>query len=140
MNDLSSNPTSASVLDLTTQVAPTKKFTIDGEEYDLLTLEHLSPEKESLVTATFARFQRIYNRLERASNDGSAIKEASKLRHCRETLILAMTSAPADVVSELGPTAQGKILDAIQTEIVLAGGGADDDEDDDVDESADDDA
>lgn len=122
--------TSTSILDLSTKVAPTKKFTIDGEEYDLLTLENLSPEKEAHVTATFARFQRVYKRLENAKSDPAAEKEAIKLRTYRETLILTMTTAPADIVRELSPAAQGKLLDAIQTEIVLAGGNAVDDDDD----------
>lgn len=119
-----------SILDLTTEVAPTKKFTIDGTEYELYSTDNLSPRQEAVVTGTFSRFQKVYRLLEKARSDEAAEREATKLRALRETLIKTMTTAPTDVVEGLSPTAQGKLLEAIQNEIVLASGGDAEDDDD----------
>lgn len=116
-----------SVLELSTEAVPAKKFTIDGEEYDLLNYDHLSSEQEASVTALFARFQKIYGRLEEATNDSKAAAEALRLNKYREKLIRQMTTVPQDVLDKLGPAAQGKILTAIQNEISVSV----DDEDDD---------
>lgn len=119
--------TDAPVLDLTTEVLPAKKILLDGEEYDLLSLDHLSPEDEASVTATFARFQKVFGRLENAKNESAATAEAMKLGGLREKLILKTTSIPRDVLKKLSPGLQGKILRAVQNEISVAS----DDEDDD---------
>lgn len=106
-----------SVLDLTTELSPTKKIRIDDEEYDLLNFDHLNPEQEASVTAMFARFQKVYGRLEVAKNDSAATSEALKLRQYREALIVLMTTVPKDLVKRLSAAKQGKLLGAIQDEI-----------------------
>lgn len=105
------------ILEITTEEVPAKLFTIDGEEFELYSLDHLSPEQESSVTATYARSQRIVERLASAKNDQIAEKEAAKLRPLRVKLIGLMTSVPRDRANELHPRAQGKIMDAISEEI-----------------------
>lgn len=122
------------VLDLTTEVVPAKLFTIDGEEYELYTFDHLSPDAEATVTGTFSRFQRTYQDLEKARDDNAASRVAKKLRSYRVRIITTMTNVPEEVVDKLGSTQQGQILRAIQEEIAdetLTGGGDDDSESDD---------
>lgn len=121
--------TEDAILDLTTEVLPSKLIRIDGEEYDLLNYDHLSPEDEAKVTATFARFQKVYGRLSEAKNESAATAEALKLNGLREKLITKMTSVPLEKLRELGPAKQGLILRAIQNEISVAT----DDEDEDGD-------
>jgi hypothetical protein len=105
------------VLDISSDAVPTKKLRIDGQLYDLYGYEHLSPDQEASVTATFARFQRTYLVLDQAKNETVAKKAASKVRELRMKLIGLMTSIPYDVYSELSAAKQGKILRAIQNEI-----------------------
>lgn len=129
--DPSSDPTEIPTLDLTREVSPTKKLIkIGADDYELLNYDHLSPQQEAAVTATFARFMRAFEKLGTAKNDKVAQEIALKLQGYRVKLITLMTTVPTHVVSSLGPGAQGKILNAIQDEIsaddLL---GEDDDED-----------
>lgn len=124
----------APILELTTEVLPAKKILLDGEEYELLGLDHLSPEDEASVTATFARFQKVYDRLTKAKNESAATAEAMKLGGLREKLILKTTTIPRDKLKALSPGAQGKILKVVQEEISVA---SDDEDDDDEDYSSD---
>lgn len=116
------------ILEITTEEIPAQLFTVDGEEYELYSTAHLTPEQESQVTANFARSQSIVNRLTKAKNDREAEALAKKLRPLRERLIGIMTSMPPAKISELHPKAQGQIMDVIADEI--AAGEEEDEEDD----------
>ena len=110
-------PEREAVLDLVTDIAPAKLLRVGGEEYDLLGLDHLTPETEAQVTATFTRFQSVYERLEAAPNMTIAANEAGKLQRYREKLIQLMTTIPPEVIKTLHAGQQGKILAVIRTEL-----------------------
>ena len=44
------------LMQLSTTVAPAKTFTVDGMAYELLGMDHLSPEAEANVTALLTRY------------------------------------------------------------------------------------
>jgi hypothetical protein len=117
------------VLDISTEVDPPKLIKIDGEDYQLLGFDHLSPEEESEVTAAFARFQTAFTRLDQATSDKAATQEAIKLRRKREQLIGLMTTVPREVISKLTTAKQGQLLRAIQDEIGQEAGPDAEDED-----------
>lgn len=109
------------VLELTTQVAPAPIFTVDGQEYELLGLEHLSAEDESHAAALFARFSRIARSLDVAENDQKAADLAKAMRKKRVEIISLLTTMPAALVAALKVEQQVQLLGAIQTEAGLAG-------------------
>lgn len=112
------------VVEVDDDLPETKPMKIFGDVYQLKTMDHLSPDEESQVSATFARFLSIYQRLATAKTDQKAKVEAARLRKLRIKLILLMTTIPRRVVERMGPGGQGKVLAAIQEEI---GAEADDD-------------
>lgn len=103
-------------LTIATDLEPTKKIKLDGTDYELLTVNHLSPQQEAAVTATFSRFQRIFEQLEVAKNDPVAEKLAADLQQYRAKLIGLMTTIPSSVVRGLRPGVQSEIVKAIRKE------------------------
>lgn len=118
------------ILDLSTQVKPPSTFTVDEEEYQLLGLEHLSPEDEAKATAAFSRFAQILRKLDDAANDVDAAKLAKALRGRRVKLIAMLTTVPTDVADKLPISAQTKLFNAIRKETGLDQTAADLDPDD----------
>lgn len=110
------------LVELSTKVEPAKKFTIDGEEYELYGFEHLSDDDEAKITAAFSKHQRLINALNRAKNDGEAMNYARKLRTSRIHLISLLTSCTEDIVEGLPISAQATLLETIQESV----GGASD--------------
>ena len=105
------------VLELSTQVAPARVFTVDGEDYHLLGFEHLDPDGEAAVTAGFARHERLAELLGRTKDPTKAQAVAKKLRASRIHLITLLTDVPEAKVAELPMPAQGKLLRALQKEV-----------------------
>src|SRR5688572_27618701 len=101
---------------LSTEILPAKKIKVDGEEYELLSFDHISPETEAQVTALFARFQRTYQLMAGSPKDDKAVKLAKQLRRYRELLIAKMTTIPLSKVKQYHPGVQGKLLEAIEEE------------------------
>lgn len=124
----SEEPEVDAVLSLTTEVLPAKRIEIDEEPYDLYSYDHLSPEKEARVTATFARFQKVYRSMESAKTDEIATGLAMKLEKLRVRLICLMTSIPEVTAKRYPNSVQGKIVEAIGAEITgEADGGSEED-------------
>ncbi len=115
------------ILELSTEVEPPKKFTIDDEEYVLKGFEHLSDTEEAKATAAFTRFAQILGRLERAKDDKTAERLATVLRARRIELITLLTNVPKDVAEQLPLGAQSQLFRQIQKET-----GRDDLSDDDL--------
>lgn len=106
----------APFLSLSTQVEPPKTFEIDGVQYELRGIVHLTPDEEADVTASFTRFQQQANRLERAGNDREAKTIAAHLRDRRLKLIGKVTSVPQDVIESLPFPAQIQLFNAVAEE------------------------
>lgn len=104
------------ILNISTEVTPPKKFAVDDQEYDLLSFDHLSPEKEAAALAEFTRFAQTDAALSRASSDGNAERLAKKLRERRIKLITMLTTLPKDVASTIPLDGQLAIFKAVQAE------------------------
>jgi len=104
------------ILSLSTEVVPPKKFEVDGVEYDLLGLEHLSEDEEARATAAFMRFGRLLGRLENSTNDRESQKIARALRTRRIELITQLTTLPLEVAEKLPLSGQTRLFRAIQEE------------------------
>lgn len=116
--DASGDPAEVPTLDLTREISPPKKLIrLGADDYELKNYDHLSPQEEAAVTATFARFMRAFEKLGTAKNDKVAQEIALKLQGYRVKLIALMTTVPTRVITTLGPGAQGKLLSAVQDEI-----------------------
>ncbi len=104
-------------LALSTQVAPAKKFTVDGQEYQILVVDHLSVNDEAEVTALFSRFQWLLMELEQTPNltKGKALAEG--LRRTRLQIIGKLTDLPKNVREALPLGQQALLLEAIEAEI-----------------------
>lgn len=113
----SSNHSDDFIAEITTDVEPTKKFTIDKVEYELLGFEHLSDEQEVKATAAFARHMRLMRALDEAQSIGASEKIAAKLQSSRVTLLSMLTTAPEETIRELPLVAQARLLEVIQSEV-----------------------
>jgi hypothetical protein len=103
-------------LDFTTALKPTKKFKVDGQPYEILTLDHLSPEGEAEVTAQFARFGVLQMELEMSKNvtKGTALAEA--VQATRITILTRLTTMPKEVAASLHLTQQVALFEAVAAE------------------------
>jgi Mn-dependent DtxR family transcriptional regulator len=104
------------LLELSTTVEPSKTFTVDDEEYKLLTLAHLGPEDEARAMGDSARFENIMNRMARAGNDKEAERLAASLRRKRIDILCQLTTMPREVVERLPIPAQAQLFQAVQRE------------------------
>jgi len=105
------------VRELSTKVEPASKFTVDGEEYELHTFEHLSPEEEAEVTALFARHAKLSELLNEAPNVKKGKEIASRLRGSRIALLSKLTTCPEDVIEKLPMSGQAQLFEAVQEEV-----------------------
>lgn len=103
-------------LALTTKLAPTKKFTVDGEEYEILGLDHLSKEDESKAVALFARHAYIATELEMTPNVQKGKELASRVRDTRMQIIATLTTLPKDIAEKLPLNAQIELITAVQSD------------------------
>lgn len=101
-------------LALTTRIAPAKKFTVDGEEYQLLGLNHLSDEDENKVMALFARHSILLAQSENTDNLVKGRDLAAKIRETRLSIISTLTDLPKDVAKALPLGQQVKLLETLQ--------------------------
>lgn len=105
------------MLELSTKIAPAKKFRVDGQEYDLLGIDHLSEEDELTVVALFSRHSILVDQLmsERNVTKGKAIAEAVK--SCRMSILAKLTTMPKAVAETLPMSAQLQLVEVIREEI-----------------------
>lgn len=104
-------------LALSTKVAEATKFTVDGEEYEILGVDHLSAEDEAEALALFARHGLIAEELELTRNVQKGTQVALNLKACRVQILCKLTTLPKDVAGKLPIHAQIKLLAAVQEEI-----------------------
>lgn len=104
------------LLELSTTVEPSKTFTVDGEEYKLLTLGHLGPEQEAKTMGDSARFENILQRMARAGNDKDAERLAAQARRKRIDILTQLTTMPREVAENLPIPAQTQLFQAVQRE------------------------
>jgi hypothetical protein len=110
------------LLSLSTALKDTIKFSVDGVGYEILGVDHLTPDDEAEVMALFARYGNIQMELDGEKNVSKGIPKALELRGTRLRLLVKMTTMPAEVAAKLPLTQQVQLLEAIQEE-----GEADDD-------------
>lgn len=104
-------------LELTTTIAPAAKFTVDGDEYLLLGVDHLTPEQENKVMALFARHALLLAEQEGTSHLGKGEQIAARVRSCRLDLIATLTNLPKDIAGRLPLTQQAKLMERLQEEM-----------------------
>lgn len=100
------------VLDLSTSVDPPPIVAIDDEEFELRTMEHLSPVGEAKLRALVAKEERYTDQLSRlpASDDTRLEAVAGQLRKTRIDLIILMTNIPKATIEKLPVPAQQKLI------------------------------
>jgi hypothetical protein len=121
------------MLRLSTQVAPPKKFTVDDEEFELLSLENIGRDDEVKLSVLFHRFTKLLEKFDRATNDESRERLATKVRDTRIEIIVAFTTLGTELADQLPLPAQNALLKAVGKSAGVAEGlnlGGDDDDDD----------
>ncbi len=106
-------------LELSTEIAPGTKFTVDSQEYQLVNPDHLSEEAEVRMMSKFTMHGRLARQLEAARTEQEAKAIAAKLRLSRIGLIVELTNLEEDVASKLPLQGQAALLRQIQTEMGL---------------------
>jgi hypothetical protein len=106
------------LLALSTQVKPAKKFTVDGEEFQLLGTDHLSPSDEATAIALFSRHTLLAQELELTVNVVKGKAVAERLRNTRIQILCKLTDMPQEVADKLPTPEQVKLLEALQDEMV----------------------
>lgn len=104
-------------LALTTKLAPTQKFTVDGQEFEILGLDHLSKDDEATVVALFARHNVLAFELENTSDIARGENLAKRTRKTRVQLLTKLTTMPQELVEALPLPAQVKLLQALQADL-----------------------
>lgn len=105
------------LLALSTHIKEPKKFTVDGAEYKLLGLDHLSPSEETLTMALFSRHSLLGEELSMTRDTKKGQRVAQSLKEARLTLLTKLTDMPIDVARKLPITAQVKLLETIEQEV-----------------------
>lgn len=121
-------------LSLSTTIKEPRKFTVDGEPFQLLGLDHLSKDSETEALALFSRHQQLVMELATAGrlDKGKAIAE--RVKKVRLMILCKLTDMPKDVAEKLPLGEQVKLLEALMEEI----SGDDDDVEDSAEEFGDD--
>lgn len=102
------------VLELTTEVEPAAQFTIDGDAFELLGFEHLTPTQEAEVIADLSRYESLQTQLELSNDDKESVSIAKKLRAKRISILARLTTAPKDTISKLPLPAQVRLIQTVQ--------------------------
>jgi hypothetical protein len=97
--------------ELATILAEPEFFTVDGEEYRLLGLDHISTEEEARVIGLFGRYNWLTKQYEAVTEDKEGAKIGALLIAQRIKILTAMTDMPTDVAKRLPPTAQLKLVE-----------------------------
>lgn len=115
------------LLELSTQVDEASMFTVDGEEYKLLSFDHLSDAEEAEVMGMFQRMQVKSEDFDRAKNEQAAANIATQLKTLRTRILTAMSTMPEEISASLPPSAAGQIIRALRDEIDANSGSDGDD-------------
>jgi hypothetical protein len=117
-----------SLLELSTQVAPAKKFTVDGDSFDLLSLSHVGKDEEARLMALYRRMERFSRSYDVSKNDQDAEKAANGIRSTRIEIICRFTTLPRHIAEALPLPAQVQLLQAIAAEMGVVGAAEDETE------------
>jgi hypothetical protein len=104
-------------LAITTALKATQKFTVDGVEYQLFDMDHLSPDEEAEALALFSRFGILAQGLDATANVKKGVELAKRMRVCREQVVARMTDLPADVIANIPLSQLSLIMEAMQNEL-----------------------
>lgn len=119
-------------LALSTRVKPAKKFTVDGEEFQLLGLDHLSESDEAEAMALFSRHALLVAESESTANVLKGKEIADRVRKTRIQIICKLTDLPRSVAEKLPLSGQAALLETLRDELNTKeedSGGDDDDTD-----------
>ena len=97
------------MLTLSTALKATEKFLLDGQEYEMLTSDHLSIEDEALVMAWLSRHTILANELSYARDPRKGRLVAERLRDARLKVIDLLTTLTKEQAAAL-PTSQQALL------------------------------
>lgn len=117
-------------MQLSTTVAPAKTFTVDEVPYELLGMDHLSPEAEAYVMATFTRYGALAEKLETIDDVEKSTALALRMRTMRMDVLEKMTTCPRDVLEKIPMSGQVVMMNALRTELDATTGDEDEDGDD----------
>lgn len=98
-------------LSFVTSLRPTKKIKVDGESFEILGVDHLSPDDEAEVTALFARYNVLQSELEVTSQVQKGKPLAEKVKQTRLTILSKLTTMTKEVAGKLLLTQQVELLD-----------------------------
>lgn len=104
-------------LSLSTALRPTKKFQVDGGEYEIFGIDHLSPDEEAEVMALFARYEALQDELSGQKNVTKGRGTAEQMRSTRVTILTKLTSLDRAKAGALKLSDQVKLLEVVQTEL-----------------------
>jgi hypothetical protein len=107
-----------SILSLNTEVEPTLVFEVDGDQYELRTVSHLSTLEEAKLRRLYRREEQLNSQLTKiGSKDDAALERiGTRLVGLRVELIVMMTNLPQEIAEQLPALAQNKLLRAIGKE------------------------
>lgn len=114
------------VIELSTTLAPAEFFTVDGEEYHLLGLDHLSADEEARVMGLFARFRHLSDKYEETGDEAKGKEIGGALIVQRLKILTSLTDMPMDVAKKLPVSAQAKLMKKLEKDADAATGGDDD--------------
>lgn len=100
---------------LTSKVEPPKKFTLDGDEFELLGVNHLTPDQEATAMALFARHGILSDEVDSTKNVLRGEELAKTLRATRLKIIHLLTTIPESRVVPMH--VQVKLLEAVRSEM-----------------------
>jgi hypothetical protein len=103
---------------LTSTVEPPKKFTLDGDVFELLGVNHLSPDAEAEAMALFARHTILAEEVDGTKNLSRGEEVAKQLRATRLRIIHKLTTIPDTRTIPLH--VQVKLLEAVREEMALS--------------------
>lgn len=106
-------------LSITTKLAPTKPFLLDGDEYELKTLDHLSPDEEARVVALLSKHTQLGMALTQEPNQDRLEQIAKNQKKARITILAMLTTVPKEILEGLPSGAQVQILNALED--IIAG-------------------
>lgn len=117
------------LMQLSTTVAPAKTFTVDEVSYQLLGMDHLSPNSEANVMANFTRYGAMAERLEQINDETKATALALKMRGVRLSVLEKMTTCPMDVLEKIPMSGQIQMMNALRKELDQTAGNDTEDDD-----------
>jgi hypothetical protein len=102
---------------LSTRLKEPKLIQIDGEDFSLLGVDHLSPTEESEVMALFARYGYKAAELDAQPNVSKGKVLADAMKETRIVLITKLTDIPKAVALRLPLSQQVVLLETIQAQV-----------------------